>query len=103
MLPSFWQLFHGVWLGAGAFESLRSIAFFGGEGLGRWMLQLGLWTVASALLLALVALRERRRPAGAAPAGTAQEPGTGNRADARPDHEDEATGGTRQVLSPAQA
>ena len=51
MLPPFWQVLHESWIGAGALESMRSVVYFGGEQVGRWMLQLGIWTAAIAILV----------------------------------------------------
>ncbi|NQX28102.1 hypothetical protein HQQ81_12190 [Microbacteriaceae bacterium VKM Ac-2854] len=60
MLPPFWQGIHNGWLGSGAFESMRSILFFGGNGLGRWLLLLLIWTAAAVLLTAIVGIRTKR-------------------------------------------
>jgi hypothetical protein len=65
MLPPVWQLVHNSWVGPGAFESIRSILFFDGNGLGRWLIQLVIWTGASLLVLALAARAKTRRSAAA--------------------------------------
>ena len=78
MLPPFWQVIHNSWLGSGAFESMRSILFFGGEGMGRWITQLLVWTVVGIVLTALVAVVKKRGAARAeAEAPVAEQPVTG--------------------------
>lgn len=44
MLPGFWQGVHQVYFGAGAFESFRSLVYFGGHGFLRWFPQMLAWT-----------------------------------------------------------
>jgi hypothetical protein len=63
MLPAFWQLVHGGWIGAGAFEAMRSVLFFEGHQSGRWLIQLSLWLVGAVLLLVAVTVTRRRRSA----------------------------------------
>ena len=70
MLPPFWQSMHSVWFGSAAFESFRSLVYFSGNGLGRWLLQLAAWLVIVVLLTIVVQLsrtvrqrRETRSPA----------------------------------------
>lgn len=63
MLPPFWQVIHNSWIGSGAFESMRSVLFFGGEGIGRWIVQLLVWTVVGLVLTVLVAVSKKRRAA----------------------------------------
>lgn len=72
MLPPFWQVVHNGWLGAGGFEAMRSILFFDGASVGRWLLQLGIWTV-SALALTLVVTRRKAKKAPAASASEGQQ------------------------------
>ncbi|ROS61154.1 hypothetical protein EDF38_0238 [Frigoribacterium sp. PhB160] len=63
MLPPFWQVLHQGWLGAGAFEQMRNILFFAGDGSHRWLMQLLIWTATAAALVGLVTARDRRRSA----------------------------------------
>ena len=78
MLPPFWQVIHNSWLGSGAFESMRSILFFGGEGIGRWIVQLLIWTVVAIVLTGLVAVLQKRKAASSVePEQTATAPATG--------------------------
>jgi len=71
MLPPFWQVIHNSWLGSGAFEWMRGILFFGGEGIGRWAVQLLIWTVVGVVLTGLVAIVQKRRAASVAVESTA--------------------------------
>ena len=60
MLPPFWQVVHNGWIGSGAFEQMRNILFFGGDGSLRWLVQLLIWTAGSiVLLLGVTALKKR--------------------------------------------
>ncbi|MGQ7296974.1 ABC transporter permease [Quadrisphaera sp. KR29] len=61
MLPPFWQGLHSVYFGAGALEAFRSIIYFDGAGIGRWLLQLSAWTVGLVLITAVVHLRRTVR------------------------------------------
>ncbi|GAA4491379.1 ABC transporter permease [Microbacterium panaciterrae] len=64
-LPPFWQDVHGIWIGAGALESMRSILYFEGAQLGRSMTQLLIWTAGAALgiiIVGIVGAVRRRRP-----------------------------------------
>lgn len=61
MLPPFWQFVHGFSFGAGAYESFRSLVYFGGNGAGRWLLQLCLWTVGLVLAVVVVHLAKTTR------------------------------------------
>ncbi|MBF4585714.1 hypothetical protein [Curtobacterium sp. VKM Ac-2887] len=54
MLPPFWAGLHNFWFGAGAYESFRSIVYFDGAQLGRWLPQLLAWTVGLILLTLVV-------------------------------------------------
>ncbi len=54
MLPTFWQGVHAVYFGAGAFEAFRSLVYFGGHGLLRWVIQLSIWTAVLVLATVLV-------------------------------------------------
>lgn len=56
MLPGFWQGVHEVYFGAGAMEAFRSIVYFGGNGAGRWVLQLLAWTLGLMLVTFVVHL-----------------------------------------------
>lgn len=60
MLPPFWQVVHNGWLGSGGFEAMRSILYFDGASVGRWLLQLGVWTVSALVLTAVVAARKAK-------------------------------------------
>ena len=65
MLPTFWHVLNRFWIGASAFNALRSILYFGGQGVGTDVLKLLGWLAVGAVLLALLALRrlwhERQR------------------------------------------
>jgi hypothetical protein len=61
MLPSFWQFIHSFYFGAGAFESMRSIVYFDGNGTGRWLLQLCLWSAGLVLATLVVHLAKTTR------------------------------------------
>jgi len=61
MLPPFWQVVHNSWIGSGAFEQMRNILFFGGDGSNRWLVQLLIWTAGSIVLLAAVTAVKKRR------------------------------------------
>ncbi|NQX28103.1 hypothetical protein HQQ81_12195 [Microbacteriaceae bacterium VKM Ac-2854] len=54
MLPPFWQAIHNVYFGAGAMESFRSIVYFDGNGVGRWLFQLAAWTVGLMLVTFII-------------------------------------------------
>ncbi|GAB92668.1 ABC transporter permease [Gordonia rhizosphera] len=56
LLPAFWQSVHGVWFGAGAMESFRSIIYFDGAHSYRWLLQLTAWVFALFVIVSLVHL-----------------------------------------------
>jgi len=60
MLPPFWQVVHNGWIGSGAFEQMRNVLFFGGDGSGRWLVQLLIWTAGSIVLLAGVTALKKR-------------------------------------------
>lgn len=62
MLPGFWQGVHDVWIGAGGLEAMRSILAFDGAQVGRWIVQLTIWTIVSLVLLIVVSAAKRRRP-----------------------------------------
>jgi len=61
LLPPFWQFIHNSYFGAGAFESFRSIVYFDGNGVGRWLLQLCLWTGGLVLATVVVHLTKTTR------------------------------------------
>lgn len=61
MLPPFWQGVHDLWIGGGAFEAMRSIMYFDGAQVGRWLMQLFIWTAAALVLIVVVAALEKRR------------------------------------------
>ncbi|WP_200182715.1 hypothetical protein [Tomitella biformata] len=65
-LPGFWNGMHSFWVGSGAMQSMRSVIFFGGSGLGTGLLILGGWIVVGALLLLALDQRGRRRVTAAA-------------------------------------
>jgi hypothetical protein len=58
MLPTFWHVLNRFWIGASAFNALRGILYFGGQGVGTDVLKLLGWLAVGAVLLALVALRK---------------------------------------------
>lgn len=60
-LPGFWNGMHSFWIGSGAMQSMRSVIFFGGSGLGAGLLILGGWIIAGALFLVALNQRDRRR------------------------------------------
>lgn len=64
-LPSFWQGVHGFWIGAGAFEAMRSLLYFNGAQAGEWLGQLLVWTAAAVLGVVIIgivrAIRRRTR------------------------------------------
>ncbi|KQP73225.1 hypothetical protein ASF40_20505 [Microbacterium sp. Leaf288] len=64
-LPPFWQGVHGFWIGAGAFEPMRSILYFDGAQAAEWLDQLLVWTTAAVLGVVIVgivdAVRRRKR------------------------------------------
>ena len=62
-LGSFWQAVNSFWVGSGAMQSMRSVIYFGGSGLGNGLLILGGWLAVTAVLLWVVEARIRRRPA----------------------------------------
>lgn len=62
-LGSFWQAINSFWIGSGAMQSMRSVIYFGGSGLGSGLAILGGWLAVTALLLWVVEARLRRRPA----------------------------------------
>lgn len=62
LLPPFWQFIHSFYFGAGALESFRSLIYFGGSGLGRWLVQLAIWPMALIVLTNLVnSIKKERR------------------------------------------
>lgn len=63
MLPGFWQFIHSGWVGSGGLEAMRSVVFFDGHQVGRWLLQLGAWTVGSAVLVTVVGMLRKRQQA----------------------------------------
>jgi len=69
MLPPFWQVVHNAWIGPGAFEAMRSVLFFDGNQVGRWMIQLLIWLAVTVVLLVVVTASKKRRAA-AEPAAT---------------------------------
>lgn len=63
MLPAFWQSVHGVWLGAGAFEAVRGLAYFDGARSTAWLGHLLVWAGAAAVgFIAVGVFRSGRRP-----------------------------------------
>lgn len=60
MLPGFWQVVHNSWFGAGAMEAIRSIVYFNGHQVGRWLVQLLIWTFAI-LVVTLLQIAASRR------------------------------------------
>lgn len=61
MLPTFWQHVHDTYFGAGAYESFRSLIYFGGNGVGRWLPQLAAWTAGLLLVNLVVHLTKTTR------------------------------------------
>lgn len=80
MLPGFWQWMHGWYLGAGALESFRSMIYFGGNDLGRWITQLLAWTIVAVLAVVLVDLAKTTRRLGVELASLRPDPGPGRHA-----------------------
>lgn len=66
VLPPFWQVVHNGWIGSGAFESMRSVLYFDGNQVGRWMTQLLVWLAVTIVLLVVVSVRAKRVPAAGA-------------------------------------
>lgn len=62
-LPGFWQALHSFWIGSGAMQSMRSVIYFGGAGLGGGVAILGGWIAAAAALLVALHGRGTSRPA----------------------------------------
>ena len=61
LLPPFWQGLHAVWFGSAALEPIRSIIYFNGVGVWPWLIQLGVWLVATMAISLLVhAVKSRR-------------------------------------------
>lgn len=56
MLPPFWQAIHDSWIGAAAFETMRSIVYFDGNQVGRWFLQLGMWAGVAVVITLVLGL-----------------------------------------------
>jgi hypothetical protein len=94
MLPPLWQIVHNSWVGPGAFESIRSILFFDGNGLGRWLIQLVIWTGGSLLMLALAARAKNRRATTANQGKTAEDNPS---SDVKEDQQDVTTAATPAV------
>ncbi len=61
MLPPFWQFIHEFYFGAGAYEAMRSIVYFGGNGAARWIFQLLAWTLGIVLVNFVVYLTKTVR------------------------------------------
>ncbi|MGQ7296973.1 hypothetical protein [Quadrisphaera sp. KR29] len=61
MLPSFWQMVHQVWVGAGGYEAMRSTLYFAGAGTGHFLVQLLVWTVVLLALVLTTALHRRHK------------------------------------------
>lgn len=61
MLPAFWQHVHDTYFGAGAYESFRSLIYFDGNGVDRWLPQLAAWTVGLLLVNLVVHLTKTTR------------------------------------------
>ncbi len=61
MLPTFWRGLHSFYFGSGAMESFRSIVYFDGNGMERWVLQLAAWAVGLVALTLIVQLRRTVR------------------------------------------
>jgi hypothetical protein len=68
-LPAFWQGVHGVWVGAGAFEAMRSVLYFDGAQAGRWISQLLVWTIAAVVGVAVIGTMQFLRQRSAAARG----------------------------------
>ncbi|MEC4017395.1 hypothetical protein [Streptomyces sp. H27-D2] len=59
--PGFFGALHAFWNGAGFVEGARSLVYFDGNGLGRYLLTLTLWALAGLVLLAAAWAAETRR------------------------------------------
>ncbi|WMN01747.1 hypothetical protein QIE55_31070 [Rhodococcus erythropolis] len=57
-LPLFWEFLHHFWIGSGAMQSIRSVIYFDGAGLGGGLLILGSWAAVGLVLILLVSLRK---------------------------------------------
>ncbi|MEU2424300.1 hypothetical protein ABZ619_25340 [Streptomyces sp. NPDC007851] len=55
----FFGALHAFWNGAGFVEGIRSLLYFGGDGLGRDVTTLALWLLAGLVVIAVAALYER--------------------------------------------
>jgi hypothetical protein len=58
LLPAFWHVLNGFWIGAAAFGAFRRIIYFGGQGVGTDVLKLLAWLAVAVVLLALPAWPE---------------------------------------------
>jgi len=61
LLPDFWQAVHSFYFGSGAYEAFRSIIYFDGNGVQRWVLQLAGWTLGLILVTVIVHLARKVR------------------------------------------
>jgi len=61
LLPDFWQAVHSFYFGSGAYEAFRSIVYFDGNGVQRWILQLAGWTLGLILVTVIVHLARKVR------------------------------------------
>jgi hypothetical protein len=61
VLPGFWHFLNHFWIGAETTNALRSILYFGGQGVGPDILRLLAWTAAIVALLLLPVSRKRAR------------------------------------------
>lgn len=67
----FFGTLHAFWNGAGFVEGVRSLLYFGDDGLRREVVTLAVWLLAGLVLTAALALRERARARAARPAAPA--------------------------------
>ncbi|WP_072803272.1 ABC transporter permease [Rhodococcoides yunnanense] len=61
-LPPFWEAVHSFWIGSGAMQSMRSVIYFDGHGLGNGLIILGAWLVLAAAALFAIARRDKAVP-----------------------------------------
>src|SRR5439155_253383 len=61
MLPGFWRFIHSFWIGGAAVDAIRSILYFGGQGVATDIVKLLAWLIITFGLLALPISRKLER------------------------------------------